>query len=228
MKGSKIMNYCPKCKLNIEGERELCPLCQSVLDKNKTGGTEIFPEIKVEKKKKRFLALKILLLISAIVVIASSTVNAILSTTGHWALYVISGIACAWFVSTIILLQRKNVLKTIFSQTVVVIVLTFIWDCATGLHGWATNFVIPITVFLATISTAVISEAMRIPVEDYSVYLCNLALVNCLLILLLVFDIVSIRVPTTICIGMNFLIITVFAIFEGKKIWGDIKRRLHI
>ena len=136
--------------------------------------------------------------------------------------------ACAWFISTIILLQRKNVLKTIFSQAVVIIVLTLIWDYATGLHGWAVDFVIPIAVFLATISTAVLSEAMRIPVEDYSVYLCNLTLLNFLLIVFLALNIVSIRVPTAICIGINFLIIAVFVIFEGKKIIGDLKRRLHI
>lgn len=222
------MNYCPKCKLNIEGERELCPLCQSSLDKNETNRTEIFPEIKPPRKKKRFFALKILLLISAIIVITSITVNFILASTGHWALYVVSGVACAWFVSTIILLQRKNVLKIIFSQTIVIIILTYIWDYATGLHGWATNFVIPITVFLATISTSVIAEAMRIQVEDYSVYLCNLTVLNILLIVFLIFDVVSIKIPTAICVGMNFLVIAVFIIFEGKKILEDIKRRLHI
>ena len=222
------MNYCSKCKLNIEGKREICPLCQSTLNKVNDQGVEIFPEIKPERKKKRFFALKILLLISAIIIIVSSTVNAVLASTGHWALYVISGIACAWFVSTIILLQRKNILKTIFSQAVVVIVLTLIWDFATGMHGWAVDFVIPISVFLATISIAVISEAMRIQVEDYSVYLCNLALLNLLLVAFLIFDVVSIEVPTKISIGVNFLIIAVFVIFEGKKILGDIKRRLHI
>lgn len=222
------MNYCSKCKLNIEGKREICPLCQSALNKVNDDGVEIFPEIKPERKKKRFFALKILLLISAIIIIVSSTVNAVLASTGHWALYVISGIACAWFVSTIILLQRKNILKTIFSQAVVVIVLTLIWDFATGMHGWAVDFVIPISVFLATISIAVISEAMRIEVEDYSVYLCNLALLNLLLVAFLIFDVVSIEVPTKISIGVNFLIIAVFVIFEGKKILGDIKRRLHI
>lgn len=223
------MNYCSKCKLNIEGKREICPLCQSALNKvNNDEGIEIFPEIKPERKKKRFFALKILLLISAIIVIASSTVNFILASTGHWALYVISGIACAWFISTIILLQRKNILKTIFSQVVVIIVLTLIWDWATGLHGWAVDFVIPISVFLATISTAVISEAMSIQVEDYSIYLCNLTLLNILLIVFLILDVVSIKVPTAICIGINFLIIAIFVIFEGKKILADLKRRLHI
>lgn len=222
------MNYCSRCKVNIEGVRGVCPLCQSGLDNNDINGVEIFPDIKPERKKKRFFALKLLLLISAVIIIASSTVNVILSSTGHWALYVISGVACAWFISTIILLQRKNVLKTIFSQAVVIIALTLIWDYATGLHGWAVDFVIPIAVFLATISTAVLSEAMRIPVEDYSVYLCNLTLLNFLLIVFLALNIVSIKVPTTICIGINFLIIAVFVIFEGKKILGDLKRRLHI
>lgn len=221
------MSYCTKCKVNIGGKSEVCPLCQSPLDID-NNSDDIFPDIKPVLKKKRFVALKILLLISAIIVISSSTVNAILASTGYWALYVVSGVACAWFISTIILLQRKNVLKTIFSQAVVIIVLTLIWDWATGMHGWAVDFVIPITVFLATISIAVLSEAMRIPIEDYSVYLCNLTLLNFLLIIFLLLDIVVIRVPTTISIGMNFLIIAVFVIFEGKKILGDLKRRLHI
>lgn len=228
MKGSKKMSYCPKCKLNIGGEREICPLCQSALDKNTAKGLEVFPNIKPERKKKRFFALKILLLISAIIIIACSTVNFILAGTGQWALYVISGIACAWFISTVILLQRKNLLKTIFSQAVVIIALTFIWDWATGLHGWAIDFVIPIMVFLATLSIAVISEAMSIQVEDYSIYLCNLTVLNFLLVIFLVLDVVSIRVPTAICVGINFLIIAIFVIFEGKKIFADLKRRLHI
>ena len=222
------MNYCPKCKLNIGGEREVCPLCQSSLEIDSNKVDEIFPDIKPVSKKKRFFVLKLLLLISAFVIIACSTINFILASTGHWALYVISGIACAWFISTIILLQRKNVLKTIFSQTVVIIVLTIIWDWATGKHGWAVDFVIPISVFLATISIAVLSKALKIQVEDYSVYLCNLVLLNCLLILAVALDKVSIRVPTVISIGVNFLIIAIFVVFEGKKILSDLKRRLHI
>src|SRR5574344_1728371 len=124
------MNYCPKCKIKIAGNKITCPFCQSELEGEKT--EEVFPIINKKSKKRFYFVLKLLILISAVAVISSGTVNLILSNTGHWALYVLSGMACIWLVSTILLLQIKNILKTIFSQTIVIAVISILWDFAMG------------------------------------------------------------------------------------------------
>ena len=107
-------------------------------------------------------------------------------------------------------------------------ILSVVWDFATGMHGWAFNFVVPIVLATSTIGVAILSKVLKIQVENYSVYICNLALLNCLLIIILLLDFVSLKLPTLICIGVNFLVLAVFISFEGSKILSDIKRRLHI
>ena len=40
------MKYCEKCKVKIRTSHEKCPLCQGVIQGEKEGTEEIFPEIK--------------------------------------------------------------------------------------------------------------------------------------------------------------------------------------
>lgn len=229
MKGSRRMNYCSKCKVNVEGQGKVCPLCQNTLEIiNDKIDDEVFPRIKSKNRSKFLFVLRLLLLITLGIIIVSSTVNAIFEKTGLWAVYVVSGVGCAWVVATILLILRKNLLKNIFFQTVVIMILSIVWDFATGMHGWAFNFVVPIVLSIATVGVAILTKVLKIQVENYSVYICNLALLNCLLLISLLINLVSLKLPTLICIGVNFLVFAVFVSFEGNKILSDIKRRLHI
>ena len=44
------MKYCEKCKVKIRTSHEKCPLCQGVIQGEKEGTEEIFPEIKEKNR----------------------------------------------------------------------------------------------------------------------------------------------------------------------------------
>ena len=107
------MKYCAKCKVNVAGTREKCPLCQhslTVLDKEPN--EDAFPFI--EKKKGKFhLFWKIFMLVSFVAIVVSMVVNAQFPQTGNWWRFVLCGVACAWVCIGIAVKKRKNILKNI-------------------------------------------------------------------------------------------------------------------
>ena len=225
MKGRENVSYCPKCKVSIRGEADLCPLCQS-----KTEGISIdeecsFPKIKNYYSSK--FAYKLVGVISIFIVFVALIINVIFKNTGYWSGYVIAGIVSLWLITLTSIKKRDNVLKAVYIGTVIIILLSILWDFATGMNKWSFDFVIPIILTISTISVFVLIRSLKIQPEEYSVYLINLLVLNFLLIASFYF-IAVIKLPTIICFGINLIITSVLVIFNGKKIAHDIKRRMHI
>lgn len=207
---------------------DFCPLCQGNVEKKDDVGEEIFPDPEKFIAKKKNIVLRILSLIIAAGIIIPGTINYILPQTGYWSLYVVGGMGCVTLIIAITVSKRQNILKNIFYQTVILSGFAILWDLITGMQGWSVNFVIPCTILGAMIATTVLTRAMRLQVEEYSVYLYSLTLLNAIPLIFLINQAAHVRIPSVICISVNITLMLIFLIFEGDKIWADLKRRMHI
>lgn len=225
MKGCEKVRYCRKCNVNVKCKNELCPLCQSKTELINESEELSFPKINNEKSNK--FVYKLVAFISAFIIAIVVIINFIFKNTGYWSAYVIAGIGSLWAVVLVAVKKRRNILKSIFFATIIIVGLSALWDLATGMHKWSTDFVLPIMITISTIAIFVLIKALKIQTEEYSVYLCNLLLLNLLLILSFAF-VAVIKLPTVICIGIDFIITAMLAIFDGGNIIDDVKRRLHI
>lgn len=225
MRRCEEVRYCQNCKVNVRGNADLCPICQSKTLKLNEEAECSFPKIKSFSRNK--FIYKLLGIISMTIILITLIINFIFRTTGFWSAYVVAGIITAWLVAIIPILKKRNVLKSVFFGTLVVISLSFLWDFTTGMNLWAFNFVIPLAVTFATVSTFILTKALRLSSEEYSVYLCCLALINLLLVISFVFF-TTIKLPTIICFGVNLLIWLIAMIIDGKKIVYDVRKRIHI
>ncbi|MBP3284573.1 MAG: hypothetical protein J6M02_03645 [Clostridia bacterium] len=222
------MKYCAKCKVNVAGNREKCPLCQSSLTAlDREDREEVFPFIK-KKKGKLGLFLKIFLLVSFIAIVTSIIVNVQVPESGNWCKFVVCGIICAWICIGIAIKKRKNILKNIFYETSVIALFAVFWDAFTGWHNWSLEFAVPIIFVVSMLLMALLSRVMRICAEEHLVYLCVLILFGVIPQIFLVRGMLAVKLPSLICVGIGGILFFILLLFEGKKMWQELKKRLHI
>jgi hypothetical protein len=219
------MKYCEKCKVNVRGKTESCPLCQ-----NKLSGTEevdVFPRNPtIYKQFQLFFKLLILGTVSGGVI--SVAVNLMIPKTGFWSLFVVLGIVCFWISLAFAVRKRNNIPWNITNQVVILSILSIVWDYLTGWHKWSFDFVIPVTCIVAMISLAVIGKVMNLPVNDYIVYLTADIAFGIVPLVFYFTGFISIILPTMICITFSILSFTALLLFEGKTIQAELTRRFHV
>lgn len=222
------MKYCAKCKVNVAGTREKCPLCQHNLSSiDKAESEDAFPFI-AKQKGKFGLFWKIFLLVSFVAIVTSMIVNAQFPETGNWWRFVLCGVACAWVCIGIAVKKRKNILKNIFYETSIITLLVVFWDYFTGWHNWSLEFAVPIIFAVSMLVMALLARVLKICAEEHLVYLCVLIVFGIIPLIFLVRDMLVIKLPSSICVGVSGILFFILFLFEGKKMWQELKKRLHI
>lgn len=216
--------YCEKCKVTVRGGNGYCPLCQRQIAGEITD--DIFPRISAGKPEGKFFRLMILLMLVASVVCI--TVNVSMPGTGYWSLLVIAGFLSFGVSFYVLLSKRENIYKTILWEVAILSVIGVLWDVFTGFRGWSTDFVIPITCTAAMAAMAVIAQITHLKIEDYIVYLIIDGVFGLIALLLILFGVTEVRLPSLICIGASIISFGTLVIFEGAAVASEIRRRLHL
>ena len=104
------MKHCDKCKIDVRGEFERCPLCQNKLTGESTPYE--FPKVQsfYEKYEKIF---KFAILVTSSLSIISIAVNILLPQSGHWSLFVLFGVICFWLTTNICIKKRQVISQNI-------------------------------------------------------------------------------------------------------------------
>ena len=222
------MKFCNKCKVNVAGSREKCPLCQSelaVLDAN--GKIEKFPEIK-KKRSKVDGMWRIFLMASIFAIFVCFIVNYQFPQHVFWCKFVAGGVFTSWILLFVLMKKYKNILKCLFYETIVVSTFVVVWDYFTGMHGWSLDFVLPILFILVIVTMGILAKVLKIGPEEHIVYFLSLATFGIIPGFLWMNNIVNFELPSLICIGISFTLIFTLILFEGKKMLQEFSRRLHI
>lgn len=219
------MKYCERCKVNVRGKDYLCPLCQ-----NKLSGLpeeEIYPDIPTIYKQFE-LFFKLLIISSVASGITCVAVNLILPDTGYWSVFVLLGIVCFWISLVFAVRKRNNIPQNIVYQVFILSVLCVGWDSITGWRGWSLDFVIPIASIVTMISLAVVAKTMKMPIDDYMVYMfANIAFGIIPLIFYLT-KLVEVVIPSIICIAISILSLVTLMLFKGKSMRLELIKRFHL
>lgn len=218
------MLYCKNCKVNITGNLDKCPLCQSDVI-GEPSKTNIFPIIREEKH-----LINLILKITALVTIAISAICVLLNLGfgGRWSLYVIAGFITGWIVIWITVKMHGNITKNSIWLTVIISILSIIWDMSTGYRGWSIDYVLPIICCFAMIEMFIIAKIMKLRIEDYIVYLIIDILFGIVPLVFLLMNIVKIVYPSLICVAGSIISSAILILFEGKALKAEIIRRMHL
>jgi len=222
------MKYCGKCKVNVAGSREKCPLCQSELSLfDDSGKIEKFP--KVNKRRSKLDGVwRIFLMASIFAVFVCFIINYEFPNHGLWCRFVAGGVITSWIFLFVLMKKYKNILKCLFYETVVAGTFVVLWDYYTGMHGWSLDFALPIIFMMVIVAMGILAKVLKIGPEEHIVYLLSLATFGIIPGILWLNNILNIELPSLICIGMSFTLIFTLVLFEGKKMLEEFSRRLHI
>lgn len=194
------MLYCPKCKVNIRGDKKCCPLCRGDL----TGEQEnaAFPVI--EPGISQVSVAKILTFIAVVIIVAMLGVWYF--TRAHWALFVIPLAAVAWIDSLLALYHRYNLIRLITVETYIGMLICFLIDKQLGFAGWSLKWAIPgafIGLFIATLLIAVLTKGLRL--EDCIIYLIFDVLMSLLQLIGIFSGVNTLPLPAFISVAVLFL-----------------------
>lgn len=221
------MKYCGKCKVHVTGSRHYCPLCQNELEGEAETEKEIFPELEPPKTPFRSL-IRIMLFISIAAGAICVAVNLSLRGTGWWSLIVLGGLGTLWAALMVLIKKRKNILKNIIWQLIIITILSLATDIATGFHGWSVDFVIPIFCTLAMAAMYIISKILKIRIEDFIIFVIIDGIFGIIQLILLLTNIIRIPYPSVICFAVSVISLAGLFIFAGEAMRAEIYRRTHM
>lgn len=220
------MKHCESCKVDVLGTHTICPLCQNPLSGENHTNISIFPIVPTLYKKYQFL-FKRLLIFTIFISFLVLFIN--YATTPHywWSIFVILGFISIWISALTAIMQRNNVVRTIYYQVLLLSVLIVLWDWITGFHKWSFVYVLPTLYISAMITIALTAKFLKIEVEDSIFYLCIVSVLGIIPTLFILLQIVENKYPSLACIGISICCLLILMIYEGKEIIFELKKRLH-
>lgn len=218
------MAYCSKCKVHIESNHKLCPLCQNKLEGT---GEEVYPFVPTPMKRYSTF-FKILLICSVLISLLMIFLDIIIPTKHHFSIYVIAGLLCLFIFLKISLTRRENLPRSILFQVISLGIIVTLWDYFTGFRGWSITYVIPIVCIVGSIDMLILAKVMKLYIDEQLIYFLDIFLLGLVPTIFLITNIVDTNIPSLICIFLNTVAFFLVLILRWDMVIEEIKRRFHI
>ena len=222
------MPKCASCKIEIDGERHLCPLCGRVIGDATEDVFDKYPSVPLKVRYNFIYKISTFVMILALMVI--NIIDYIFIP--HLDLYVplSLGAVCSWLIINIGFEKRKNIPKNIMYEAVISTVLCVSWDKLTGWIGWSIDYVLPITSAALVIFYFVMGIVDKSRLSAYVGYLVISELGIIISAILLFTDSVTgvARYITAISVGLGVILLVAQIVFRGKSFFSELYRWLHI
>lgn len=223
------MLTCPKCKAEITGDYQSCPLCLEALKKENTSEDKRdnpYPAIPLRFKRRK--ALQLLMFSSVAICGLFLLLEALWLDQRQGLQLAVFGVLSLWTVVYIIIRKRRNIAKSVTYLYVVFSCITGYLDFATGWEAWSTTYAIPVISIFSILALELAVEIVDLDIGDYVMYLVISIALGFFPALFLFFDWVTDPIPTIISIGFCGFMFLIVLFFHGGSIWHEWKKRMHI
>ncbi|MBR3280396.1 MAG: hypothetical protein IKQ06_07295 [Bacilli bacterium] len=223
------MVVCKKCNVKINTAVNKCPLCHNVLEEDPSFGdfkSNVFPY--VESSKSNGVWKKILSIVFLTAIVICTIVDLFVNHGITWSIYVDAGVICI-SASIILGLMRKYSLSGIlFYEFIFICIACYIWDRITGMNNWSLDYVIPSLSIIYIVANFVLRLVFK---REFLRYIRNMfvaSIVGIICLLLYIYKISNIYIISLIsCIMGVFTILCMLAL-DGKRVFNELGKRLHI
>lgn len=225
--GDDFMQKCDKCRITLQGDYRVCPLCGSIVQNKEESSEDVFPYIPTIYQEFNIF-IRILVFLSIAAVVISFAVNVMFTKDSRWSLLVAAGVACMWLSLFIIIRKKNNIPKTILWQVFLIGILSVLWDASMGWRGWSLDYVIPSICVGAMIVMAIAAKLLKTEVRDLIVYLMVDVIFGFIPIIFLLFGSLNVIFPSVICVATSAISLAALIIFEGDNMKSELNKRMHI
>lgn len=221
------MQHCDRCHVDVGGAPQRCPLCQGALQGSPDPAGNVFPTpARLAPVNRGLLGWFALGSVGAAAICVA--INLSMSTAVWWSLFVVAGLASLWATLLIAYKKRRNLPKNILWLVCAISLLAFLWDRFNGWRGWSVDYVIPILATCALVAMAMVARIWRLHIQDYMLYLLMDSAFGILSLVFILTNIVRVAIPSAICFAASAISMAALLIFEGRALWAEVQRRLHL
>lgn len=220
------MQHCPKCNVNIRGNKRCCPLCQGkVKGQPEDPAFKYMPEKRVSKTT--FIRIAVFLFLATNVVMGSLQI--IFRFQLHWpwivtlaSMFVLGDIFVAFYL-------RGNLLNLItFQSWIIMLFIYFIDRHYSGYMGYSVAWVIPFMLVAVVITTVVIGKIHGMHTVDYAILILA-DVIMALLQMIPVFDGNNpFPIPAVICTAALLIYFAYILVFRGRDLRTATEKYLNM
>ncbi|MBQ9157487.1 MAG: hypothetical protein IJ137_12000 [Eubacterium sp.] len=219
------MQYCPKCKIHIRGDKRCCPLCEGSIEGNPDNPA--FPTLKKRRYPIR-LMFKICLFLFVIVEVVSMMIHIMTGFRFHlpvlfmmWAPFVLLDLCVALY-------YRGNIIKLISYQAYAVMAVCAFIDYGDGKMGWSLNWIIPATLLSLTIVTIIIGYGVGLRLVDYMIYLLVDVILAVLQLIPVLLGINRVPYMAIASVGIMLVVAAFVVIFRPRELGNAFSKYMNM
>lgn len=209
------MQYCPKCRLNIRGEKIGCPLCGGRLTGDPEPGG--FPVLERRRfshmsvvKVATFCCLSLFIILMAAEILCDFRLA--------WIPFVILVLLIAWGDIMVGVYFRNNLVKTFAIETYLAMGACLLIDSLTGWRGWSLAFVLPSGFLLLVFAIVIVGKAADLRLEEYIIYIVTTMLLSMLQIIPVLTHTNPVPFPAVFCMTILLILGCAAVIFRFRDL----------
>ena len=219
------MQYCPKCRISIRGNKTECPLCGGrVTGEPETGG---FPIL----ERNRFSHMSVVkvgtfCLLTFFIIMMSLEI--LYDFKLAWVPFAVMGALIAWGDLMVGIYYRNNLIKTLFIETYLAMAVCMLIDSLTGWHGWSLAYVLPIGFVLLVFVTIGVGRAASLRLEEYIIYIFVTILLSMLQIFPVLAHVNPVAFPAVACMALLLIEACAAVIFRFRDLRSAVEKMFNL
>ena len=137
------MKYCKHCKVNVDTDRDYCPLCFREISGEDSTKTPMFAERKNNEhgNRRSDFILKLFIFITLCIVSVCLIINFLADPEVLWSLIVISGLTYVWVLVVHTVMSRRGAFEKALFQLLAIIFILVTSNSVSPKHFWLPEFV---------------------------------------------------------------------------------------
>ncbi len=219
------MQYCPKCRISIRGNKTECPLCGGrVTGDPEPGG---FPVL----ERNRFSHMSVVkvgtfCLLTFFIIMMSLEI--LYDFKLAWVPFAVMGALIAWGDLMVGIYYRNNLIKTLFIETYLAMAVCILIDSLTGWHGWSLAYVLPIGFVLLVFVTIGVGRAASLRLEEYIIYIFVTILLSMLQIFPVLAHVNPVAFPAVACMALLLIGACAAVIFRFRDLRSAVEKMFNL
>lgn len=221
------MSYCKYCNLEILDDTKVCPFCQNILQKGEGKGENLYPDIRMKGKIKRYI-MRVFIFVSIIASLFMVSMNFFYKPNVLWSLFPVVTICYTWFALRYCVFHNVNVGAKIMLQLLFTQLFFLFLDWHFGYVGWSLNYGLPYLIIVADGAILILMIANFMNWQSYLLYQIQLFILSLLPIILYWQKLIKKPIPMLIAMGLSLFIFVGTMVFGNTKAKDELLRRFHL